>query len=49
MENVAASFSRVKVLIILVFCSMYGNLYSPLPHNMNLWSGFLKKIGFKSI
>ena len=35
MENVAASFSRVKLLIILKFCSMTQNLYSQLPDNMN--------------
>ena len=35
MENVAASFSRVKVLIILVFCSMYG-IYLVRYLNMNL-------------
>ena len=35
MENVAASFSRVKMLIILEFCNMSGIYGSQLPDNMN--------------
>ena len=49
MENVTASFSRVKLLIILVFYTMTRHLSSPLPHNMNFGLDFeenwIQKIG----